>query len=75
MLSNYGNFSRLLKIKNKLKIGCFFTNKYGENFRYFVGVFNKKFILIALVRCEMIIANSYPTCTRGIIAKYLASVD
>ena len=28
MLSKYGNCTRLLKIKNKLKIGCFFfTNK------------------------------------------------
>ena len=24
MLSKYGTFSRLLKIKNKLKIGCFY---------------------------------------------------
>ena len=24
MLSKYGNFTRLLKIKKKLKIGCFY---------------------------------------------------
>ena len=24
VLSKYGNFTRLLKIKNKLKIGCFY---------------------------------------------------
>ena len=39
MLSKYGNWTRLLKIKNKLKIGGFFTNKVGKNSRYFVGVF------------------------------------
>ena len=26
MLSKYGNCSRLLKIKNKLKIGCFYRS-------------------------------------------------
>ena len=48
MLSNYGNHTRLLKIKNKLKIRCF-TNKVAKNSRYFVGVFNKTIILLALV--------------------------
>ena len=35
----YDNCTRLLKIKNKLKIGCFY--KYvGNNSRYFVDVLN-----------------------------------
>ena len=34
-----------------------FTNKVGKNFRYFVGVFNKTIISLALVGYEMIIAN------------------
>ena len=68
MLSKYGNCSRQLKIKNKLKIGCrVFTNKVGENSRYFVGVFNKTIIPLALVGYEMIIANPYPTSASGII--------
>ena len=46
MLSKYGNCTRLLKIKNKLKIGCF------------VGVFYKTIIPLALVGYEMIIAIS-----------------
>ena len=65
-----------VRVCSKLKTSwksVVFTNKYGENFRYFVGVFSKN--PIALVGCEMIIANSYPTRTRGIIAKYLASFD
>ena len=57
MLSKYGSCMRLLKINNKLKIGCF-TNKVGTNSRYFVGVFNNTIIPLALVRYEMIIANS-----------------
>ena len=64
MLSKYGNCTRLLKIKNKLK------NKVWKNLRYFVGVFNKTIIPLALVGCEMIIANSYPMRTRGIIVNY-----
>ena len=58
MLSKYGNCTRLLKIKNKLKI-VVFANKGGKNSRYFVGVFNKTIIiLLALVGYGMIIANS-----------------
>ena len=48
MLSKYGNCTRLFKIKNKMKIGCF-ENKVGKNSRYFVGVFNKTIIPLALV--------------------------
>ena len=80
MLSKYGNCTRLLKITNKLKIGCFY--KVGKNSRYFVGVFNNTIIPFALVGYEMIIANSalrgllaiimsYPVRTRGIFVKYL----
>ena len=57
MLSRYGNCTRLLKIKNNLKIGCF-TNKVGTNSRYFLDVFNKKIISLALVGYEMVIGNS-----------------
>ena len=59
MLSKYGDCTRLLKIKNKLKIG-YFSNKVGKNSQYFVGVFNKTIIPLALVGYEMIIANSAP---------------
>ena len=57
MLSKYDDCTRLLKIKNKQKIGCF-ANKVGKNSQYFVGVFNKTIIQLALVGYEMIIANS-----------------
>ena len=67
MLSKYGNCTRLLKIKKKILKSVVFTNKVGKNSRYFVGFFNKKNITLALVGYEMIIANSYPTRTRGII--------
>ena len=50
MLSKHGNRTRLLKIKNKLKIGV--------SSRCFVGVFNKTVIPLALVGYEMMIANS-----------------
>ena len=66
MLSKYGNCTRLLKIKKKILRSVVFTNKVGKNSRYFVGFFNKT-ITLALVGYEMIIANSYPTRTRGII--------
>ena len=64
MLSKYGNCICLLKIKNKLKIGCF-SNKAWKNI--FVGVFVFPLTLAGYV---MIIANSYPTRTRGIIVNY-----
>ena len=57
MLSKYDNCTCLLKIKNKLKISCF-TNKVVKNSRYFVHVFNKTIIRLALVGYEMIIASS-----------------
>ena len=58
MLSKLGNCTHPLKIENK-------------NSRYFVGVFNKtKYIPLALVGYEMIIAISYPTRTLGIIVNY-----
>ena len=47
-----------------------FTNKVGKNSRYFVGVFNKTIIPLALVGYEMIITNSYSTHTRGIIVNH-----
>ena len=69
MLSNYGNCTRLLKIKNKLKI-VDFTNKVVKNSQYFVSAFKKTFIPLALVGYEMLIAKSYPTPARGITVKY-----
>ena len=57
MLFKYGNCTRLLKIKNKMKIG-WFTNKVGKISRYFVGVCNRIVIPPALFGYEMIIANS-----------------
>ena len=57
MLSKYGNCTVV------------FTNKVGKNSRYFVRVFNKTIIPLALVGYKMIIANSYPTHTGGIIVK------
>ena len=56
MLSKYGNCTRLLKIKTSWK-SVVFTNEVGKNSRYFVGVFNKTIIPLALVGYEMIIAN------------------
>ena len=58
MLPKYGNCTRLLKIKNMLKIGCFYKQSREEFSIYFVGVFNKTIIPLALVGYEMIIANS-----------------
>ena len=54
MLSKYGNCPSLLKLINKLKIGCYFTNKVGKNSRYFVRSFKKTIIPLALVGYEMI---------------------
>ena len=47
-LSKYGNCTHLLKIKNRLKIGCF-TNKATKNSQHFASVFNKTIILLSLV--------------------------
>ena len=45
------------KLKTSWK-SVVFTNKVGKNSRYFVGVFNKTIIPLALVRNDMIIDNS-----------------
>ena len=71
MLPTYDNCTRLVRIKNKLK-SVVFTNKVGKNSRYFVGVFNRTIISLALVGYEISIANSHPTRTRGIIVEYIA---
>ena len=63
-----------VRVSSKLKTSwesVVFTNKVGKNSRYFVGVFNKTIIPLALVGYEMIIGNSYPTRTRGIIVHYI----
>ena len=64
MLSKCGNLTRLLKIKNKLKIGCFLQIKSGRILCYLT------IIPLAIVGYEMITANSYPTRTPGIINNY-----
>ena len=69
MLSKYGFVLACSKLKTSLK-SVVFTNKVAKNSRYFVGVFNNTIIPLALVGYEMIIANSYPTRTRGILVKY-----
>ena len=61
-----------VRVCSKLKTSwksVVFTNKVGKNSRYFVVVFNKAIIALALLWNEMIIANSYPTRTRGVIVK------
>ena len=73
MLSN-GDCKRLLKNEKQAENPLVFRNKVGKNSRYFVGVFNKTIIPLALVGYEMIIANSYPTRTREIIVKYIYSL-
>ena len=63
-----------VRVSSKLKTSwesVVFTNKVGKNSRYFVGVFNKTIIPLVLVGYEMIIGNSYPTRTRGIIVNYI----
>ena len=67
-----------VRVSAKLEISrksVVFTNKVEKNSRYFVGVFNKTIIPLALVRFDMIIANSYPTRTRGIIVKILFNIE
>ena len=56
-LQTDGNCTRPLKIKNKLKIGCFYKQSW-EEFSIFCGRFDETIIPLALVGCEMIIANS-----------------
>ena len=49
-----------VRVCSKLKTSwksVVFTNKVGKNSRYFVGVFNKTIIPLALVGYEMIVAN------------------
>ena len=50
-----------IRVCSKLKTSwksVIFTNKVGKNSKYFVAVFNKTIIPLALVEYEMIIANS-----------------
>ena len=56
-LSKYGNCTHLLKIKNKLKISCFYKLSW-EKFLILAGVVNKTITPIAPVGYKMIIANS-----------------
>ena len=80
-LQTDGNCTRPLKLKNKLKIGCFYKQS-REEFSIFCGRFDKTIIPLALVGCEMIIVNSAlhafvgyppshdPTSTRGIFVNF-----
>ena len=68
MLSKYGNCTRLLK-KTSWK-SVVLTNNVWKNSRYFVGVLNETIMPLAFVGYEMIIANSYPSRTRGIIRDF-----
>ena len=54
-----------LKLKTSRK-SVVFTNKVEKNSQSFVGVFNETIISLVLFGYEMIIANSYPTRSRGI---------
>ena len=54
------------KLKTSLKL-VVFSNKVWKNSQYFVGVF---VFPLTLNGCVMILANSYPTRTRGIIVNY-----
>ena len=56
MFSKYGNCMRLLKIKNKLKVGCFLQIK-TERILDVSRAFLIKQLVLALVGYEMIIAN------------------
>ena len=56
MFSKYGNCMRLLKIKNKLKVGCFLQIK-SERILDVSRAFLIKQLVLALVGYEMIIAN------------------
>ena len=46
-----------------------FLQKVGKNSQYFVGIFYETIIPLAPVGYEMIMANSYPMHTHGIIVK------
>ena len=55
------------KLKTSWKL-VVFSNKAWKNSLYFVGVFNIKTVFpLTLAGYVMIIANSYPTRTRGIV--------
>ena len=57
MLSKYGNCTRLLKIKNKLKIAVFLQIKSGKILDILWAFLNKTIIPLALVGYEMIRAS------------------
>ena len=56
MFSKYGNCMRLLKIKNKLKVGCFLQIK-TERILDVSRAFLIKQLVLAFIGYEMIIAN------------------
>ena len=72
------------KNKKKTRRKSVFRNKIGKSYRYFLSIFNKTVIQLALVGCEIIIVKTrvacsyvprslstitHPTCTHGIIVK------
>ena len=58
------------KLKTSWKL-VVFTNKLGKNSGYFMGVFNKTIIPLALVGYEMTIANSYLTRLVGYLPSHI----
>ena len=71
MLSKQGYCTRLLKIKNKLKIAFFLQIKSGRIFAILWAFLIKELLDHSLDGYEMIVANLYITRTRAIIVKYL----
>ena len=73
MLFKYGNCTRLLKIKKQAENRLFLQIKWGRILDI-LWVFLIKHYSTTLVGYEMIIANPYPTRTRGMVV-YIFIVD
>ena len=67
MFSKYGNCTRLLKIKNKLKNWLFSQIKSRRILDILWVFLMKQLFHSRLLEMKSIIVNSYPTHTRGII--------
>ena len=66
-LSNYGNCTCLLKIKTKMKIGCFAARILDNLWAFF----KETIIPLALVRCEMIIVSLPSHIQRALVESFL----
>ena len=69
MLFKSGNCTRVLKIKKQAENRLFLQIKSGRILDLLWGFLIKHYST-TLVGYDMIIANSYPTRTRGIIVNY-----